>query len=152
MERILGPAPALPVAPATPIGTPAPVPPASAPDNTPPKSSFERRLAGPAFAKVSKEQDGSASTVSLSQSAAPAAFSASRTRMGDEAGSGSVVISPSTSTDVVTEIPRGTLNIPPTVSKSQADPNQVLVARDVDFRSVYALRVANSPSPPEGNP
>src|SRR5882762_6084968 len=64
---------------------PASVPPASAPDSTPPKSSFKRRLAGPAFAKVSKEQDGSASTVSLSQSADPAAFSASRTRMEEEA-------------------------------------------------------------------
>jgi len=66
MERILGPAPALPVALPTPIGTPAFVPRAGAPDSTPPQSSFERRLAGPAFAK---EQDGSASTVSLYQSA-----------------------------------------------------------------------------------
>src|SRR5882762_2992431 len=63
----------------------APVPPASAPDSTPPKSSFKRRLASPAFAKVSTEQDGSASTVSLYQSADPAAFSASRTRVEEEA-------------------------------------------------------------------
>jgi len=35
MERILGPAPALPVALATPMGRPAPVPPAGAPDSTP---------------------------------------------------------------------------------------------------------------------
>jgi hypothetical protein len=59
MERILGPAPALPVALATPIGMPAPVPPAGAPHGAPPKSlgerAFERRLAGPAFAKVSNE-------------------------------------------------------------------------------------------------
>ena len=86
MERILGPAPALPVALATPIRTPAPLPPVSAPDSTPPKSlAFERRLDGLAFAKVSTEQDGSASKVSLSQSADPAVFFASRTRMGDEA-------------------------------------------------------------------
>jgi type IV secretion system protein VirB11 len=39
MERILGPAPALPVALATPVATPAPVPRAGAPDTTPPKSS-----------------------------------------------------------------------------------------------------------------
>jgi len=70
---------------ATPIGTPALVPPAGAPGSTLPKSSFERRLAGPAFAKVSKEQDGSASTVSLYPSADPAASSASRTRMEQEA-------------------------------------------------------------------
>ena len=307
MERILGPAPAQPVALATPIGTPAPVPRAGAPDSTPPKSSFERRLAGPAFAKVSKEQDGSASTVSLYPSADPAASFASRTRMEQEAhdspqalngllrptvtptvaasllptrrfllskgafidctletaidstlpgmttcitatdtfsadgtvvllergtklvgetrgevrqgaarifvlwteartptgvvvplsspgtdelgrsglsgevnrhfwdrfgaailltvvngaiqgavnsknSSGSVVISPSTSTDVMTEVLRGTLNISPTVTKAPGDRIQVFVARDVDFRTVYALRVANSPAAPGGNP
>ena len=89
MERILGPAPALPVALPTPTGTPAPVPRAGTPHSTPPKSlgelAFERRLAGPAFAKVSKEQGASASTASLYPSADPAAFSASRTRLGDEA-------------------------------------------------------------------
>jgi type IV secretion system protein VirB10 len=57
--------------------------------------------------------------------------------------SGSVVVSPSTSTDVMTEVLRGTLNIPPTVTKAQGDRIQVFVARDVDFRSVYALRMAN---------
>jgi type IV secretion system protein VirB10 len=58
--------------------------------------------------------------------------------------SGSVVVSPSTSTDVMTEVLRGTLNIPPTVTKAQGDRIQVFVARDVDFRSVYALRMANA--------
>jgi type IV secretion system protein VirB10 len=56
---------------------------------------------------------------------------------------GSVVVSPSTSTDVMTEVLRGTLNIPPTVRIAQGDRIQVFVARDVDFRSVYALRVAS---------
>jgi type IV secretion system protein VirB10 len=58
--------------------------------------------------------------------------------------SGSVVVSPSTSTDVMTEVLRGTVNIPPTVTKAQGDRIQVFVARDVDFRSVYALRMANA--------
>jgi type IV secretion system protein VirB10 len=55
---------------------------------------------------------------------------------------GSVVISPSNSTDVMTEILRGTVNIPPTVTKREGDRIQVFVARDVDFRSVYTLRTA----------
>jgi type IV secretion system protein VirB10 len=56
--------------------------------------------------------------------------------------SGSVVISPSTSTDIMTDVLRTTINIPPTVTKAQGDRIQVFVARDVDFRSVYALRVS----------
>jgi type IV secretion system protein VirB10 len=63
---------------------------------------------------------------------------------------GSVVVSPAASTDVMTEVFRGTLNIPPTVSKHQGDRIQVFVARDVDFRPVYALRVAQAA--PEAKP
>ena len=47
MERILGPAPALPVALPTPIGTPARVLRAGAPDSTLPKSSFRATLSRP---------------------------------------------------------------------------------------------------------
>jgi type IV secretion system protein VirB10 len=59
----------------------------------------------------------------------------------------SVVVSPSTSTDVMAEILRSTVNIPPTVTKAQGDRIQVFVARDVDFRPVYALRLANATAP-----
>jgi type IV secretion system protein VirB10 len=65
--------------------------------------------------------------------------------------SGTVVVSPSTTTDVMSEVLKGTINIPPTVTKAQGDRIQVFVARDVDFRPVYALRVANSVSS-GGNP
>lgn len=57
------------------------------------------------------------------------------------AGSGGTVIyNPSGSQEVLTEVLKGTLNIPPTVRKSQGDRIEILVARDVDFRSVYELR------------
>jgi type IV secretion system protein VirB10 len=66
--------------------------------------------------------------------------------------SGSVSISPSTSTDVMGEVLRSTVNIPTTVTKAQGDRIQVFVARDVDFRPVYALRVANTASKPDASP
>jgi type IV secretion system protein VirB10 len=309
MERILGPPPTLPPAVATPIGMPTPVPPASAapPPKSPGELAFERRLAGPAFARASKDEDRSAPTAMSAQSADPVLFAAShasaaddppgagqglgtllrttvtpavaasvlptrrfllakgafidctletaidstlpgmttcitatdtfsadgtvvllergtklvgetrgqvqqgmarifvlwteaRTPTGvvvplsspgtDELGRsglpgevnrhfwerfgaailltvingavqgwvnsqnsvGSVSVAPSTATDVMSEVLRGTLNIPPTLTKAQGDRIQVLVARDVDFRPVYALRVANSAAAPGGNP
>ena len=54
---------------------------------------------------------------------------------------GTVVLNPQGSSDIVTEVLKSTVSIPPTVVKPQGDRIQVLVARDLDFRSVYALRV-----------
>jgi len=53
---------------------------------------------------------------------------------------GTVILNPSGSQEVLTEVLKGTVNIPPTVRKSAGDRIQVFVARDVDFRSVYELR------------
>ncbi len=55
---------------------------------------------------------------------------------------GTIVLNPSTSSDVATEVLKGTINIPPTLSKAQGDRIEILVARDVDFRSVYALQAS----------
>jgi type IV secretion system protein VirB10 len=55
---------------------------------------------------------------------------------------GTLVLNPSTSSDIATEALRGTLNIPPTIDKAQGDRIEILVARDVDFRSVYSLRAS----------
>lgn len=56
-------------------------------------------------------------------------------------GDGNAVIyNPSTSSDVMTEVLKSTVNIRPTVTKRNGDRIQVLVARDLDFRSVYELK------------
>jgi type IV secretion system protein VirB10 len=52
---------------------------------------------------------------------------------------GTVVLDPTASEDVLTEILRGTVNIPPTVRVRNGARIQVLVARDVDFGPVYEL-------------
>jgi type IV secretion system protein VirB10 len=53
---------------------------------------------------------------------------------------GTLVLDPAASQGVMTEVLKGTINIPPTVIKRNGDRIQVLVARDLDFRSVYELR------------
>lgn len=58
-------------------------------------------------------------------------------------GGGTVVVNPSTTSDIMTEVLRSTINIPPTVTKQNGDRIAVLVARDLDFRSVYELRHAS---------
>jgi len=52
------------------------------------------------------------------------------------------VLNPSASSDVGTEVLRNSLQTQPTLEKPQGDRIQILVARDVDFRSVYALRAS----------
>jgi type IV secretion system protein VirB10 len=60
---------------------------------------------------------------------------------GTNVGSGGgVVLGPQGSRDVIAEVLRNTMSIPPTVIKNQGERIQILVARDVDFRPVYALR------------
>ena len=56
--------------------------------------------------------------------------------------SGTVIYAPAGSQDVLTEVLKDTMHIPPTVVKANGDRIQVLVARDLDFRPVYALRAA----------
>jgi type IV secretion system protein VirB10 len=54
-------------------------------------------------------------------------------------GDSSVVIAPQGASDVVAEVLRQTVNIPPTIRVPQGERVQVLVARDVTFAAVYAL-------------
>ena len=57
-------------------------------------------------------------------------------------GNGAVLYNPSGAQDVMGEVLKQTLNIAPTVVKRNGDRIQGLVARDVDFSSVYELRHA----------
>jgi type IV secretion system protein VirB10 len=59
-------------------------------------------------------------------------------------GGDSVNVNPSSSSQVMTEVLKSTMAIPPTVVKPQGDRIQILVARNVDFRSVYELRAVAS--------
>ncbi len=77
---------------------------------------------------------GAAILVSVIDGAGDAAVQSSRS------GPGTLIVNPSSTQGVTTEVLKGTINIPPTVTKQQGDRIQVLVARDLDFRSVYELR------------
>jgi type IV secretion system protein VirB10 len=80
------------------------------------------------------ERFGSAILISVIDGAIQAAVQAQR-EDGD-----TLILNPSGSQEIMTEVLRSTVNIPPTVVKPQGDRIQVLVARDLDFRSVYELR------------
>jgi type IV secretion system protein VirB10 len=80
------------------------------------------------------ERFGAAILISVIDGAVQGAVQSSRN------STGTVVVNPSGSQEVMAEALKGTINIPPTVMKQQGDRIQVLVARDLDFRSVYELR------------
>ncbi|MHB8815083.1 MAG: type IV secretion system protein VirB10 [Steroidobacteraceae bacterium] len=66
--------------------------------------------------------------------------------LASEKNSGALIVSPTTSSDILEEILRGTINIPPTITVPQGSRIEVLVARDLDFRRVYALRLLRTPA------
>jgi type IV secretion system protein VirB10 len=60
-------------------------------------------------------------------------------------GTGTVVYNLQGSRDVATEVLRSTINIPPTIRVPPGERVAVLVARDVDFGSVYRLTTRAEP-------
>lgn len=84
------------------------------------------------------ERFGAAMLVSVIDGAVQAAVQSSNR------GGGTVIYTPSAGQGVMTEVLNGTINIAPTITKPQGDRVQVLVARDLDFRSVYELRLTGT--------
>ena len=80
------------------------------------------------------ERFGAAILVSVLDGAVQAAVAAQQ-----PSSDTAVVVSPQAPTAIATEILKSTVAIPPTIRVAQGSRVQVLVARDVDFRSVYAL-------------
>ena len=68
-------------------------------------------------------------------------------RAQNKGGSGNTVLYPSstasTSKDAAAIAVENSIKIPPTLNKNQGEHVSVFVARDLDFRSVYSLQVAN---------
>jgi type IV secretion system protein VirB10 len=56
---------------------------------------------------------------------------------------GTVIYAPAGSQDVLTESLKDSAQIPPTLTKANGERIEVLVARDVDFRTVYELRTVS---------
>jgi type IV secretion system protein VirB10 len=81
------------------------------------------------------ERFGAAMLVSLVDGAVQAGVQATN-RSG-----GAVIYAPSASQEILTEVLKDTLRVAPTVVKRNGDRIQILVARDLDFRAVYELRV-----------
>ncbi|HEY0745609.1 MAG TPA: type IV secretion system protein VirB10, partial [Steroidobacteraceae bacterium] len=59
-----------------------------------------------------------------------------------ESTGSTLIINPQGGQQVTDDILRNTINIPPTIGINQGARVQVIVARDVDFRSVYELKIA----------
>ncbi len=85
------------------------------------------------------ERFGAAILVSVIDGAVQASVQASTSR------GGTIIYNPGGAQDVMSEILKSTVAIPPTVIKNNGDRIQVLVARDVDFSHVYELRAAAHP-------
>jgi type IV secretion system protein VirB10 len=56
---------------------------------------------------------------------------------------GTVIYAPAGSQDVLTETLKDSAQIAPTLTKANGERIEVLVARDVDFRTVYELRTVS---------
>jgi type IV secretion system protein VirB10 len=80
------------------------------------------------------ERFGAAMLVSVIDGAVQAGVQSTRS------SNNAVIVDPAATTGVTTEVLKGTIGIAPTVRKQQGDRIQVLVARDLDFRTVYELR------------
>lgn len=65
---------------------------------------------------------------------------------------GTVIVNPTTSEQVTTGVLNSTINIPPTIAVPQGTRIEVLVARDVDFRSVYRLALVRTVSQKGSSP
>jgi type IV secretion system protein VirB10 len=78
---------------------------------------------------------GAAILLSLVNGSVQAGVSAAQQR----SSGNTILYSPQGAGNVMAEVLRNTVNIPPTVVKNQGERIQVLVARDADFESVYAL-------------
>ena len=80
------------------------------------------------------ERFGAALVLSVIDSAATALASS------QQSSDAAVIVTPQGSQDVIAEVVRQSANIPPTIRVAQGARIQVFVARNIDFRGVYALK------------